>query len=132
MRQPFATAIALFVMTGVHHAEAAGVHVVRRIPGYTCMMLNETPQQAVDPRVQIPVRAEPKSESPPVGNAMPVVAVKAPLQSVNGFYEALFPNGRRVWIGANRVVPYHSLGDPAAKCAPAVMSNGLVGFDYYH
>jgi hypothetical protein len=132
MRHAVVMVAGLFIIADVHSAGAAGVRVVHRIPGYTCMMLNETPQQAIDTRVQFPVRAEPTPGSPAVGNAMPVVAVKQPLQTVNGFYEALFPNRRTVWIAANAVVPYHSLGDPTTKCAPAVMSNGLVGFDYYH
>jgi hypothetical protein len=28
--------------------------------------------------------------------------------------------------------PYHSLGDPTAKCVPAMLSNGKPGFDYTH
>ena len=43
----------------------------------------------------------------------------------------LFPNGKTVWIPAASLRPYHSLGDPAAKCAPALdVPTCLQGFDY--
>ncbi len=113
-------------------AKAAGIHVVRRIDGYACMMLNQTPDEAINPADAIHVFAEPRQGAPAVGTAMPVVAVKSPVQQVNGFLSALFPNGKTVWIAAKSLRPYHSLGDPTAKCAPALMSNGLQGFDYFH
>jgi hypothetical protein len=96
------------------------------------MMLNVTPEQAVDPLVHVPVRAGPSPDGRVVGYAMPVVAVRLPLKPVNGFYAALFPNGTNVWIAESAVRPYRSLGDPSAKCVPAVMSNGIQGFDYFH
>ncbi len=121
----------LFLMS-VAGVRAEDIHVVRTLPGYACMMLNLTPQQAIDPKVEIPLRAAPSPNAQVVGYAMPVVAVRIPLKPVNGFYSALFPNGSAVWISASMVRPYHSLGDPGAKCVPAVMSNGLQGFDYLH
>jgi hypothetical protein len=124
--------VLLLVAFSAHHASADRVHVVRRISDYTCMMLNLTPEQAVDPKIEVPVRAEPRTNAAIVGYAMPVVAVKLPLKVVNGFYAALFPSGHPVWIAVSIVRPYHSLGDPSAKCVPAIMSNGLQGFDYYH
>jgi hypothetical protein len=109
---------------------AGGVHVVRHIDGYTCMMLNQTSEQAVDLHSVIHVFAEPASNARAVGVAMPVVAVREPVRPVNGFLAALFPNGSTVWIPAGTLRPYHSLGAPDTRCVPAVMSNGLVGFDY--
>ncbi len=113
-------------------ARAANIDVVRRLDGYTCMMLNQTPDEAINPAYAIHVFSEPRQGATPVGIAMPVVAVKSPIQQVNGFLSALFPNGKTVWIPAASLRPYHSLGDPAAKCAPALMSNGLQGFYYFH
>lgn len=122
----------LVIAAWTHAAVAAEVNPARSLPGYVCMMLRETPQQAVDPRFRVPLRTQPMAGAAIAGNAMPVVAVKAPLQAINGFYETLFPNGTRVWIASAMVLPYHSLGDPSAKCRPVVMSNGLIGFEYYH
>jgi hypothetical protein len=96
------------------------------------MMLNQTPDEAVNPADAVHVFSAPEQGVAPVGTAMPVVAVKSPRLEVNGFLSALFPNGAKVWIPAASLRPYHSLGDPSAKCAPAEMSNGLQGFDYYH
>ena len=125
----FAIAVAAcFSFSGAAMAE--GLHVVRALPGYTCMMLNVTQQQSMDFSFHVPVRATPSSVAPVVGNALGVVAVRDPLQQVNGFVEALFPTGQTVWIAAIMLRPYHSLGDPTAKCVPAMLSNGKPGFDY--
>jgi hypothetical protein len=98
------------------------------IPGYRCMMLNLTEQQSMDPLVHIPVRSAPSESAPPVGWAGAVVAVREPMYVVNGFAQILFPNGRPVWIVANILRPYRSVSDPAARCTPVVLPNGLVGF----
>jgi len=132
MRHSFCFGMAVALAVANHGLRAEGVHVVRTLPGYACMMLNLTSQEAVDPGIEVPVRAGPSPDERVVGYAMPVVAVRLPLKPVNGFYAVLFPNGASVWIATNAVRPYHSLGDPSAKCVPAVMSNGLQGFDYFH
>ena len=98
------------------------------LPGYQCMMLNITEQQSMDPTFHIAVRAQPSASAQVVGTAGSVVIVRVPAKPVNGFLEMLFPDGRRVWIAANAVRPYHSLGDPNAKCVPEILSNGRIGF----
>ena len=130
VRRFIATALAGVACVAVPRSEAAGIQVVRHIPGCECMMLNQTPDQAIDPTFKVPVFASPNANRAPVGNAMPVVAVKQPVTPVNGFLQALFPNGTTVWIQASAIKPYHSLGAPNTRCTPAMMSTGAVGFDY--
>ena len=98
------------------------------LPGYQCMMLNITEQQSMDPTFHVPVRAQPSASAQVVGTAGSVVIVRAPAKPVNGFLEMLFPDGRPVWIASDAVRPYHSLGDPNAKCVPEILSNGRIGF----
>jgi hypothetical protein len=98
------------------------------LAGYKCMMLNITEQQSMDPVFHIAVRAQPSASSQVVGSAGSVVIIREPAKPVNGFLEMLLPNGHRVWIAADAVRPYHSLGAPNAKCVPEVLSNGAIGF----
>jgi hypothetical protein len=107
-------------------------HPVRPLAGYKCMMLNLTEQQFLDPSVRVPVRSEPAASAPEVGWAATNVAVREPPHIVNGFTEALFPNGATVWIESRMLRPYHSQGDPTAKCVPSVMSDETPGFAYPH
>jgi hypothetical protein len=100
----------------------------RPISGYRCMMLNLTEQQTMDPSVHVPFRASPSETAPPVGWAGSVVAVRESQTPVNGFVRALFPTGQEVWIAADKLRPYHSLGDPSAKCVPVVLPSGKIGF----
>ncbi|WP_158931450.1 hypothetical protein [Acidisphaera sp. S103] len=95
-------------------------------------MLNITVAQAMDPTFHLPYYSQPSATSPVAGYASAQVAVKAPVHDVNGFDEAMFPNGGTVWIQASLLKDYHSLGDPTAKCVPVLMSNGRQGFDYPH
>ena len=126
-------AIVTLVSAGTALQSAAeSVHVVRRLDGYACMMLNQTPEEAIDPKSTVRVYARPSRSAPVVGVAMPVVAVRLPLEPVGGFLPGLFPNGTEVWIPAASLVPYKSLARPNTKCVPALMSNGLQGFDYFH
>ena len=98
------------------------------LPGYRCMMLNLSEQQSMDPSLRVPVRAAPSTSAPTVGWAGAVVVVREPVTPVNGFVQMLYPDGRQVWIASNALRPYHSLGDPNAKCIPEILPNGRVGF----
>ena len=111
---------------------AVGPQVVRVLPGYACMMLNLTERQYMDPATHVPVRSEPQVNAPQVGLASGTIAVPTPVREQNGFMEALFPTGQTVWIESKMLRPYHSLSDPTAKCIPALMSNGRIGFTYSH
>jgi hypothetical protein len=113
-------------------AQAQRPHVARELPGYMCKMLNITVDQAMDPTFHVPYYSQPTNSSPIAGYASAQVAVKTPIHNVNGFDEAIFPNGGIVWIQASILKDYHSLGDPTAKCVPVLMSNGRQGFDYPH
>ena len=107
-------------------------HVVRVLPDYACKVLNITESQARDPTFHTPYYSQPSATAPIAGYASLEVAVKAPVHDVNGFDEAMFPNGGTVWIQASLLKDYHSLGDPTAKCVPVLMSNGRQGFDFPH
>src|SRR3974377_1040302 len=85
-------------------------HPVRPLPGYKCMMLNLTEQQFLNPSVHVPVRSEPAVSAPEVGWAATNVAVRDPPHIVNGFAEALFPNGATVWSERRLLTHYTSLG----------------------
>ena len=98
------------------------------LPGYRCMMLNLSEQQSMDPSKRVPVRGAPSMSAPTVGWAGAVVVVREPVTSVNGFVQMLFPDGRQVWIASDMLRPYHSLGDPNAKCIPEILPNGRIGF----
>jgi hypothetical protein len=107
-------------------------HVVRVLPGYTCKVLNITEAQAMDPTFHTPYYSQPSASSPISGYAALEVAVRTPVHNVNGFDEAMFPNGGTVWIQANLLKDYRSVSDPTAKCLPVLMSNGRQGFDFPH
>jgi len=110
---------------------AEGSRIVGPLPGYRCMMLYMTPDQAVDPNFQVRYYAAPSESAPDAGLAMAEVAVRDPVQQVNGFVAARFPTGATVWIKANMVVPYHSLSDPTIRCRTVILQNGHSGFDFY-
>jgi hypothetical protein len=107
-------------------------HVVRVLSGYTCKVLNITEAQSMDPTFHTPFYSQPSASAPVAGYASLEVAVKTPVHDVNGFEQAMFPNGGTVWIQANLLKDYHSLGDPTARCVPVLMSNGRQGFDFPH
>jgi len=108
---------------------AETLRAVSPLPGYKCMVLNLSEEQAKNFDVHVPVRAQPAANAPEVGWAAATVAVRDPLHVVNGFTEALFPTGATVWIASNKLRPY---SDPHAKCVPSLMSNGKPGFAYPH
>lgn len=107
-------------------------HVVRVLPGYSCKALNITEAQAMDPTFHTPYFSQPSESSPVAGYAGLQVAIRSPVHDVNGFDEAVFPNGGTVWIRASLLRSYHSLTDPSAKCVPVLMSDGRQGFDFPH
>lgn len=98
--------------------------------GWTCRMLNFTEAQSMDFNVHVPVRAEPAETSPPVGYASATIAVRSPVQPVNGFVQAMFPTGQPVWIAAKMLKPWHAAANPAATCVPVTKPDGKPGFNY--
>jgi hypothetical protein len=100
----------------------------RPLPGYKCMMLNLTGPQSMDPNVHVNVRSGPSATAPIVGWAGSVVVVNEQVEPTNGFLQMLQANGRRVWIAAADVRPYHSEADPKARCSSEILPNGRVGF----
>jgi hypothetical protein len=113
-------------------ASAQGLHAVKPLSGWTCMKLNLSQKQSLDPSVHVIVRAGPRADAPEAGWAAMTVAVRSPVHEVNGFEEMLFPNGKRVWIASKSLSPWSSVADPTAHCVPSLMSNGKPGFAYPH
>jgi hypothetical protein len=122
-------ALCVAVTTG---ASAQGLRAVRPLDGWACMKLNLTEQQSLDPSVHVIVRAAPSATAAQAGWAAMTVAVRSPIQEVNGYQEMLFPNGKHTWIATKDIVPWSSLSDPTARCVPSMMSNGKPGFAYPH
>jgi len=111
---------------------SAQVHTVQVLVGYKCMMLAQhwsgegpTPQP-------VPVFDGPGPGAQPVGIAGGTVIVAASAQPVGGRLPAVFPDGRKVWIDASKVVPWHAKADPSASCRPVYLSNGRYGTDGGH
>ena len=115
------------VITSAQAMKAEGLHAVRPLGGYTCMMLNLTDAQMRDNSIVVPVYGGPSTASGRVGNASALVIAKSPLHVVNGFAEMLFPNGATVWVEAKMLRRYHSESNPNAHCTPSLMSNGKPG-----
>ena len=89
---------AVLIITCGQRMKAEGLHAVRPLAGYACMMLNLTDAQMRDNSLVVPVYAGPSTTSGRVGNASAIVIARSPLHIVNGFAEMLFPNGATVWI----------------------------------
>ena len=117
----------VLIITCGQRMKAEGLHAVRPLAGYACMMLNLSDAQMRDNSLVVPVYAGPSTTSGRVGNASAIVIAKSPLHIVNGFAEMLFPNGATVWIDAKMLRPYHSESNPTAHCTPSLMSNGKPG-----
>jgi hypothetical protein len=113
-------------------ASAEGLRAVKPLSGWTCMKLNLSEKQSLDPSVRVPVRTAPEASAPEAGWAAMTVAVRSPTREVNGYQEMLFPNGKHVWIATKDVTAWSSVADPTARCVPSLMSNGNPGFAYPH
>lgn len=133
MKPVIVLAIASYaLLSGNALAQRQRPEVVALLPGYACKQLNITQQQAMDPTVHIKAFSQPSAQAPVVGDASLEVAVVSPPRVVNGFEQALYWSGATVWIRSSDLTQYHSLGDPTARCLPARMSNGHVGFSFQH
>jgi len=110
---------------GIAGASAQGLHAVRPIPGYACMMpkLGDVRSFADLPRIM----EYPDPASKPVGLAGTIVLARNPLHIENGYAEVLRFDGHPGWISADGLQPYHSASNPEAHCVPSIMSNGLPG-----
>jgi len=124
---------AVFALTGYFAgslALAERVSVVRHIPGYRCMALNLSPEQMMDPSVEVPVYSQPSTASPKIGVAGATVAARDPLVSSKGFVQVLFPSGQTGWIAASALKSWRPAAGTHGTCVPAQLSNGRLGFDY--
>jgi hypothetical protein len=125
---------ALFVLSlvplGISSAEATGPSVVQQLSGYVCVGLSiDNPPR--DPLAPLrPVFAEPSENSAHIALAQATMIAVAPPQLVGGFIKVVIPNKATGWVEASLVNPWHSISLPDLHCHPALMSTGLLGFDY--
>lgn len=119
--------MALLGSSAAWHSSSAAP-TSKPLPGYGCMMLNQTEQQSMDPNVHVNILEGPSPSARSVGWAGSIVAVKQPTAVQNGYVEVMMPNGRTGWIPATSVRQYHSAADPSAHCRPVILPSGMVGF----
>lgn len=122
-------ALTVFLSTGgVGHAQF--LRAVRPLPGYVCMQLALSPEEAADPTKGVPVRDTPSLSVRIAGWAPSVVVMPAPQQPTSGFLQVMFPDKRRGWVQAAALKPWSSVYNPNQHCIPSIMSDGLIGFDF--
>ncbi len=95
------------------------------------MRLNLPREQMVRRDLNVPIYAAPNIQSARIGNASAALIVKSPVNAENGFVQLLFFNGQEGWIQGALLKPYATPEIPNARCTPAVLSNGRIGFDYH-
>ena len=120
--------VAMGILGAIGSASAQGLTAVRPIPGYICMRIKLTHEQAMDRSFEIPVYSQPSKSSSTIGIASAIVIVKSPLQVKDGLAEILFPDGRNGWLARDLLIPYATADFPNARCTPSIMSNGRPGF----
>ena len=114
-----------WLLTSVAYAQdCTPVRPVKTLSGWQCMSLASIygPEGTNAPRVL--VYDGPAPGAPRVGTGAGVIIVPSRLRPANGRVEMLWPNGRKVWIQADELAPWHSLSNPNAVCHPTLLSNG--------
>ncbi len=100
------------------------------LPHYVCMQMTLTPEQAKDITSRVPLYAGPSRSTQIVAYANMTMAVREPEQPTNGLVEVLFTNGKKLWMEADILEPYHSLTMPNTRCLPGKAPDGLIDFYY--
>lgn len=121
--------LAVFLSIG-NLGHAQGLHALRPLPGYVCMQLALSPEQAADPTKGVPVRDTPSSSVRIASWAPSIVVMPAPQQPTAGFLQVMFADKHRGWVQAAALKPWSSSYNPGQHCIPSVMSDGLIGFDF--
>jgi hypothetical protein len=118
-----------WVLTAVVHAQGyTPVRPVKTLSGWQCMSLASVYGADGTNAPPVSVYDGPGPGAPRVGTGAGVIIVPYPIQHVNGRVEMLWPNGRKVWIQADELAPWHSLSNSNAVCHPTLLSNGRYGF----
>ncbi len=115
-------------MSGTAHTQ--GLHAVSPLPGYSCMTLNLTEDQARDFNALPPVMQQPSPTATKLGVAGAIVMTVDPVRVTNGYVPVLMPDGRPGWVQADRLHPYRNARNPSVRCVPSTMSNGKPGFAF--
>lgn len=123
---------AMLALTPCPALACAEVHTKQVLAGYKCMMLAQQWDGEGPMPPPVPVYSGPEAGSARVGIAGGTVIVPASEKPVGGRISMVFPNGRKVWIDASQIVPWHAKADPTATCRPVLLSNGRYGTDGGH
>lgn len=126
--QAFAFLGMVLGMNGTGHAQ--GLQAVSPLPGYSCMTLNLTEDQARDFNALPPVMQQPSPTAGKLGVAGAIVMTVDPVRVTNGYVPVLMPDGRSGWVQADRLHPYRNARNPSVRCMPSMMSNGKPGFAF--
>lgn len=110
-------------------AHAQDVHVVKTLDGYACKSIAASEQQQRDTTwIGVPILIQPVASAQRGTVAAATVIAREPAHIVNGYAEVLQLTGQPGWIEADKIIPYRSRSNPFARCTPAVLSNGRIGF----
>lgn len=120
----FATSIALLTNGTVY---ADYLTAVKPLPGFICMNLAISHDQAVDRSFSVPVFASPSLNTPKIGIASIGPFIKYPFRPGQPFQEILTLGGKIGWIETKWLEPWSSPTNPKATCSPWIMSNGRPG-----
>jgi len=120
-------AVTLVASTSGLHAQ--GRHAVSTLsPPYACVQLNFPPGYLYEhPNVEVPVRAEPSMSARVLYTAPQVMVARWPQQAKNGFIQIVHTMETDGWVEARYIAPWSNPYAPAARCVPAIMSDGSVG-----
>lgn len=132
MTRAFTFATFSLALASLSSAHAAGKHPVKVLPGYTCMAINQTDEQAMDFNHPAMFKSAPSDTASDAGLADVQMAIKTGASPVNGYLPTLRIDFKPAWVKATLVKPYAAVADPKARCVPAVMSDGTQGFMYLH
>jgi hypothetical protein len=122
-------AIATALLSPTVHAQSYDqVKVVKKLPGWQCMVIAAAYGPLGTNAPPAPVFDGPQPGAAQIGTDGGVIIAPASIHPTNGRTEIIRANGQRAWIDVDQIVPYHSLSNPAAVCYPALLSNGRYGF----
>jgi len=100
-------ALALPVLMSCVPAMAASLTAVKPLQGYTCMMIEETPEQSMDFKNPVSFKMEPSNSAPNVAPAGMQVAIRDQGRKSNGYVETVDFALRPRWISAKYLAADH-------------------------
>jgi hypothetical protein len=127
MRAVFLSLLSVSVLFTIGDAFAEYLTAVKPIPGYVCMRLKITREQALNKSFTVPVLTQPSPGASQIGSASIVPFIKAPFDPSKAFQQMLTLDGKQGWIETKWLMPYETPERPNAHCTPSIMSDGRPG-----